>query len=66
MFLTKDLLPVLASLTTVDIVGSVKIAVNEDLLTLSYKTALANYTVSVPTCTASAKRNSAAFSAYGG
>jgi len=65
MFLTKDLLPVLASLAATDIVGSVKIAVNEDLLTLSYKTALATYTVSVPTCTYSAKRNNAAFVAYG-
>ena len=66
MFLTKDLMPVLASLAVAEIVGSVKITANEDLLTLSYKTALATYTVSVPTCAASAKRNSAAFSAYGG
>ena len=66
LFLTKDLMPVLASLAVAEIVGSVKITANEDLLTLSYKTALATYTVSVPTCTASAKRNSAAFSAYGG
>jgi hypothetical protein len=65
LFLTKDLMPVLASLAAVDIVGNVKIAANEDLLTLSYKTALATYTVSVPTCTISAKRNSAAFAAYG-
>jgi hypothetical protein len=65
LFLTKDLMPVLASLAAADIVGSVKIAANEDLLTLSYKTALATYTVNVPTCTASAKRNSAAFAAYG-
>ena len=66
LFLTKDLMPVLASLAATDIVGSLKIAVNEDVLTLSYKTALATYTVSVPTCTVSAKRNSAAFSVYGG
>jgi len=66
LFLTKDLMPVLASLAAADIVGSVKIAANEDLLTLSYKTALATYTVSVPTCTISAKRNTAAFAAYGG
>jgi hypothetical protein len=66
MFLTKDLMPVLANLAAADIVGNVKIAANEDLLTLSYKTALATYTVSVPTCTISAKRNSAAFAAYGG
>ena len=66
MFLTKDLMPVLASLAAADIVGNVKIAANEDLITLSYKTALATYTVSVPTCTISAKRNTAAFAAYGG
>jgi hypothetical protein len=57
-------MPVLASLVAADIVGNVKIAVNEDVLTLTYKTALATYTVSVPTCTISAKRNSAAFVAY--
>ena len=66
IFLTKDLLPVLASLSAADLVGSVKIAVNEDVLTLSYKTTLAAYTISVPTCTASAKRNGVAFAAYGG
>ena len=65
LFLTKDLMPVLASLAAADIVGNVKIATNEDLLTLSYKTALATYTVSVPTCTISAKRNISAFAAYG-
>jgi len=65
MFLTKDLMPVLAGLTAAEIVGLVKISVNEDVLTLSYKTALATYTVNVPTCTVSAKRNSAAFAAYG-
>ena len=66
LFLTKDLMPVLASLAATDIVGSLKIAVNEDVLTLTYKTDLATYTVSVPTCSISAKRNSAAFAAYGG
>ena len=66
IFLTKDLLPVLGNLAATDIVGNVKIAVNEDVLTLSYKTALAAYTTSVPTCTANAKRKSAAFAAYGG
>ena len=66
LFLTKDLMPVLANLAAAEIDGSVKIAVYEDVLKLSYKTALATYTVSVPTCTISAKRNSAAFAAYGG
>jgi hypothetical protein len=65
LFLTKDLMPVLASLANADIVGSVKLAVNEDLLVLAYKTALATYTVSVPSCTVNAKRNGAAFAAYG-
>jgi hypothetical protein len=65
MFLTKDIMPVLASLANTDIVGSVKLAVNEDLLVLAYKTALATYTVSVPSCTVNAKRNGAAFAAYG-
>ncbi len=66
LFLTKDLLPVLAGLADADIVGSVKLVANEDVLTLAYKTALASYTISVPTCTPSAKRKTAAFAAYGG
>jgi hypothetical protein len=66
LFLTKDLMPVLASLASTDIVGSVTIAANEDVLMLTYKTALAAYSVSVPTCTTSAKRNCAAFAAYVG
>lgn len=65
IFLTKDLLPVLAGLTAADIVGNVKLAVNSDVLTLMYKTALASYTVSVPTCSLAAKRNGTAFAAYG-
>ena len=65
LFLTKDLLPVLAGLAAADIVGNVKLAANEDVLTLAYKTALASYTISVPTCTPSAKRNTTAFAAYG-
>ena len=66
IFLTKDLLPVLGNLAATDLVGNVKIAVNEDVLTLSYKTDLAVYTISVPTCTPNAKRKGAAFAAYGG
>ena len=66
LFLTKDLLPVLAGLAAADIVGNVKLAANADVMTLAYKTALASYTISVPTCTPSAKRNTAAFAVYGG
>ena len=66
LFLTKDLLPVLAGLAAADFVGNMKLAANEDVLTLTYKTALASYTISVPTCTPSAKRNTIAFAVYGG
>ena len=66
LFLTKDLLPVLAGLAAADFVGNVKLAANADVLTLTYKTALASYTISVPTCTPSAKRNTTAFAVYGG
>ena len=54
------------SVAATDFVANVKIAANDDVLTLTYKTALASYTISVPTCTPSAKRNTAAFAAYGG
>lgn len=65
VFLTKDLMPVLAALVQADIEGQVKISVNNDLLVIAYKTALATYQISVPTCSLAGKRNKTAFAAYG-
>jgi len=65
VFLTKDLMPVLAALVQAEIEGQVKLSVNNDLLVIAYKTALATYQISVPTCSLAGKRNTAAFAAYG-
>jgi D-ribose pyranose/furanose isomerase RbsD len=65
IFLTKDLMPVLAALVQAEIEGQVKLSVNNDLLVIAYKTALATYQISVPTCSLAGKRNTAAFAAYG-
>lgn len=65
IFLTKDLMPVLAALVQADIEGQVKLSANNDLLVIAYKTALATYQISVPTCSLAGKRNTAAFAAYG-
>jgi hypothetical protein len=48
-----------------DGIGSVKITANKDLRILSCKSALTTYNLSVTTCTFIAKRDNAAFSAYG-
>ena len=66
VFLTKDILPVLQGLAHTDIQGNVKLAVNEDKLTIRYKTHLAEYHISIPTCSTSGKRTSTAFAGYGG
>ena len=66
VFLTKDILPVLQGIAHTDIQGNVKLAVNEDKLTISYKTHLAEYHISIPTCSPSGKRTSTAFAGYGG
>lgn len=65
IFLTKDLMPVLAALVQTEVVGHVKLSANNDLLVIAYKTALASYQISVPTCSLAGKRNTAAFAAYG-
>ncbi len=65
IFLTKDLMPVLAALVQAEIEGQVKLSANNDLLVIAYKTALATYQISVPTCSLAGKRNTAAFAAYG-
>jgi hypothetical protein len=65
IFLTKDLMPVLAALVQTAIEGQVTLSVNNDLLVIAYKTALATYQISVPTCTPAGKRNNSAFAAYG-
>jgi len=65
VFLTKDLMPVLAALVQAEIEGHVTLSANNDLLVISYKTALATYQISVPTCSLAGKRNTAAFDAYG-
>lgn len=65
VFLTKDLMPVLSALVQAEIEGHVTFSANNDLLVISYKTALATYQISVPTCSLAGKRNTVAFAAYG-
>ena len=65
IFLTKDLMPVLAALVQAEIEGHVTFSANNDLLVIAYKTALATYQISIPTCSLAGKRNTAAFAAYG-
>jgi hypothetical protein len=49
-----------------DGIGSVKITANEELLTLLCKIGLTTYSLSLTTCTTSAKCDNAAFADYGG
>ena len=62
---SKDILPVLSGLAEMDVVGSIALAVADSVLSLSFKTSLADYKIFVPTCNAAGKRNSTDFEAYG-
>lgn len=63
---SKDILPVLSGLADMDVVGNIALSVADSVLSLSFKTSLADYKVYVPTCNATGKRNSTDFEAYGG
>lgn len=63
---SKDILPVLNGLMQLDVEGKITLAVSDDVMFFVYQTALASYRIAVPTCTATSKRNTAAFEAYGG
>jgi hypothetical protein len=65
MVLSKDMLPLLSGLVDVDIVGKVTISVTESCIAIAYATELADYQVTVPTCSVSGKRSKTAFAAYG-
>ncbi len=66
LFLSKDILPVLNGLADIEVIGNISLALSANALALSFKTALADYKVFVPTCNAAGKRNSTDFEAYGG
>lgn len=63
-FRSKDIFPVLSSLQQQEIVGSVSLAANENLLTIAYKTNHASYLIAVPTCSDRGQLNKTAFKVY--
>lgn len=65
LFLTKDLLPVLSSLSDIEMVGKATIAMNTHVLVIKYATELAQYEIRVPASKENYKRVDTAFEAYG-
>jgi len=63
-FRSKDIFPVLSSLNQKEIVGSIALAANEHLLTITYKTNHASYLIAVPTCSDRGQLDRTAFKVY--
>jgi len=65
LFQSKDLIPVLHSISNQDISGSVSLAINDELLIVKYATRIASYTIAVPTANFRGRRITSAFQFYG-
>ncbi len=65
VFLTKDLMPVLAGLAYLPIIGGVQVKADQYVLSLSFSTSAADYLIAIPTYDIAAKRRSTVgFSQY--
>lgn len=62
---SKDIIPVLNALVQMDIVGAVVLKADAAMMQFAFKTECANYSISVPCCFESGKRNGEYFEAYG-
>lgn len=65
LFQSKDLVPVLHSISNQDISGSVSLAINDELLIIKYATRIASYTIAVPAANFRGRRITSAFQFYG-
>ena len=63
---SKDIFTILNALAQQSIEGEVKLAANEHVFTISYKTNHASYLIAVPTCNDRGHLNTTAFKAFGG
>lgn len=61
---TKDIFPVLSSLASQDIQGTLRIAANEHVMSFTYKTPTASYFIAVPTCDDRGRLDTTAFKHY--
>jgi hypothetical protein len=64
-FHARDLIPTLQSLTDQNIVGKIILAANEHALVLSYRTAICEYSIAIPTTKRNGTRNKQAFASEG-
>lgn len=63
--LNKDIVPVLNALVHIEIDGDVTLQADEKMLSFSFKTQCAEYSINVPCCTTKAKRIGDYFEQYG-
>jgi hypothetical protein len=66
LFQTKDLLPAIAALDSIDIVSPIQLAANSHYLVIGFKTDLAKVTVWIPTCDKRGRKDTTAFVKGGG
>ena len=62
--LTKDFIPVMQGIAKMNIVDKVRLAAGEDVLSIAFKTDLAEYSIYIPTATVKARRKSDSFYEY--
>ena len=65
IYLSKDIIPILYSLTTSEIIGKIDISAHNTYLYITYKTQLGLYKIYIPTCSKNGKRVTTAFERYG-
>jgi len=63
-FLTKDFMPVMHGIADMNIIGKAVLAAGEDVLSIAFKTDLAEYSIYIPTATVKARRKSDSFYEY--
>jgi hypothetical protein len=62
---SKDIFTILSNLSQQDVVGALRLAANENILTISFETSNASYLIAVPSCNDRGHLNKKAFKAYG-
>ena len=66
LFQTKDLLPAISALDSIDIISPIQLAANSHYLVIGFKTDLAKVAVWIPTCDKRGRKDATAFVKSGG
>ncbi len=65
LFQSKDIIPILHSISKQDVIGKISMAANDDVLVIKYATEISSYLIAIPTANFRARRNQSAFEFFG-